>query len=101
MEFMDSDEELFLTQNCFSQEVLEPNLSMGCIIGEIGNDLESDLQNFLHEDLKKILSEEKINEGGTDPRKTSADHRMIAIVDDEELQRGRHPEYRKIHEQKQ
>ena len=38
---MDSDEELFLTQNCFSQEVLEPNFSMGCIVGEIGNDLES------------------------------------------------------------
>ena len=29
MEFMDSDEELFLTRNCFSQEVSEPNFSMG------------------------------------------------------------------------
>ena len=26
---MDSDEELFLTQNCFEQEVLEPNFIMG------------------------------------------------------------------------
>ena len=41
---MDSDEELFLTQNCFSHEVVEPNFSMGCIIGEKGNDLESDPQ---------------------------------------------------------
>ena len=39
---MDSDKELFLTQNCFSQEVVESNFSMGCIIGEKGNDLESD-----------------------------------------------------------
>ena len=39
---MDSNEELFWTQNYFSQEVLEPNFSMGYIIGEIGNDLESD-----------------------------------------------------------
>ena len=46
---------------------------MGCIIGEIGNDLESHPQNSLHEDLKEILSEEKIKEGQTDPRKTSAD----------------------------
>jgi len=39
---MDSDKELFLIQNCFSQEVEESNFSMGCIIGEKGNDLESD-----------------------------------------------------------
>ena len=41
---MDSDKELFLIQNCFSQEVVEPNFSMGCIIGEKGNDLEFDPQ---------------------------------------------------------
>ena len=41
---MDSNEELFLTQNYFSQEQLEPNFSMGCVVGEIGNDLESDPQ---------------------------------------------------------
>ena len=29
-----------------------------------------------------ILSEEKLKEGQTDPLKTSADHRMIAIVDE-------------------
>ena len=39
---MDSNEELFLTQNYFSQEQLEPNFSMGCVVSEIGNDLESD-----------------------------------------------------------
>ena len=60
---MDSDEELFLTQNCFSQEVLEPNFSIACIIGETGNDLESDPRNSLHEDLKEILSDEKSKEG--------------------------------------
>ena len=75
---------------------------MGCIIGEIGNDLESDPQNSLQEDFKVIVSEGNIKEGQTsDPRKTSADRRMIAIVDDEEfdrnLTRKRHPKYRKIH----
>ena len=38
---------------------------MGCIIGETGNDQESDRQNSLHEDLNEILSEEK-NQGRTD-----------------------------------
>ena len=84
---MDSDEELFLTQNCFSQEVLEPNFSMDCIIGEIGSDLESDPQNSLHEDLKEILSQEKMKEGQTDPRKTSTGRRMIAITDFKKLRR--------------
>ena len=50
--------------------------------------------------MNEILSEEKINEGQTDPLKTSADQRMIAIVNDEEIQkRKRHLEYRKINEQ--
>ena len=60
---------------------------MGCIIGQIWNDQESDRQNSLHEDLNEILSEEKLKEGLTDPLETSADPRMIAIVDDEELQK--------------
>ena len=84
---MDSVEELFLTQNCFSQEVLEPDFSMDCIIGEIGSDLESDPQNFLHEDLKEILSQEKMKEGQTDPRRTSTGRRMIAIRDFKKLRR--------------
>ena len=84
---MDSDEELFLTQNCFSQEVLEPNFSMDCIIGEIGSDLESDPQNSLHEDLKETLSQEKMKEGQTDPRKTSTGRPMIAIRDFKKLRR--------------
>ena len=84
---MDSVEELFLTQNCFSQEVLEPNFSMDCIIGEIGSDLESDPQNSLHEDLKEILSQEKMKKGQTDPRKTSTGRRMIAIRDFKKLRR--------------
>ena len=48
----------FLTQNCFSQEVLEYYFSMGCIIGVIRNDLESDLQNSLHEKLKETSRKE-------------------------------------------
>ena len=60
---------------------------MGCIIGEIGTDQEPDRQNSLHEDLNEILSEEKLKEGLTDPLETSADPRMIAIVDDEKIQK--------------
>ena len=84
---MDCDKELFLTQNCFLQEVLEPSFSVGCIIGDKENDLESDPQNSLHEDLKKILSEEEIKEGRADPRKTAAGRRMISFVHDEEVQK--------------
>ena len=75
---------------------------MGCIIGKTGNDQESDRQNSLHEDLTEILSEEKLKEGQTDPLKTSADHRMIAIVDEKmkKFKRGRHIEYLKIQEKK-
>ena len=79
----------FSDTKLFSQEVLELNyfsIGCNCIISEIGNDLESDPQNSLQEDFKVIVSEGNIKEGHTsDPRKTSADRRMIAIVDDEEF----------------
>ena len=35
--------------------------------------------------MNEILSEEKIKEGQTDPLKTSAYHRMIAVVHAEEI----------------
>ena len=65
--------------------------------------ISSHSQNSLQEDFKVTVSEGNIKEGQTsDPRKTLADRRMIAIVDDEEfdrnLKRGRHSKYRKIHE---
>lgn len=78
---MDSNEELFLRENCFLLEVLEPNFSMGQIFGEIGNDLESNPQNSFHEDLKKISCKEKIKKGQTDQLKTSAECRMIFVVE--------------------
>ena len=56
---MDSDEELFLTQNYFSQEVLEPNFSMDCIVGEIGNDLESDPQTLYTKIWRKYYLRKK------------------------------------------
>ena len=34
----------FYDTKLFLQEVSEPNFSMGCNVGEIGNDLESDAQ---------------------------------------------------------
>ena len=39
---VDSDKELFLTQSCFSQQVVEPNFSMVCIMGKKKNYLECD-----------------------------------------------------------
>ena len=35
MDSMDSDEELFLTQNSFSQEILQPNFSIDSILDAI------------------------------------------------------------------
>ena len=81
---MDSDEELFLTHSCFLQEVLEPYFSMSFIIGETGNDLESDPQDSLHEDLKEILSEEKSRKDRRvrqiRGKLQQARRRMIAII---------------------
>ena len=46
---------------------MELNFSMGCIIGEIGND-ESDPQHSLHEGLKKILSDYPMKKQGLDTK---------------------------------
>lgn len=54
---------------------------MGFIICEIGNDLESNPPNSFHEDFKEILCNEKIKIGPTDPQKTSAECRMISVVE--------------------
>ena len=62
---MDSDKKLFLTQNCFSQEVVEPNFSMGRIIREKGNDLEFDPQILSKKIWMKYYPRKKIKEGQT------------------------------------
>ena len=64
---------------------------MGFIICEIGNDLESNPINSFHEDLKEILYNEKIKIGATDPQKTSAECRMISVVE-LQLQKGKPPQ---------
>ena len=46
-----------------------------------GDDLESNPQNSFYEDLKEILCKDKIKKGQTDPLKTSADCRMIFVVE--------------------
>ena len=73
---MDSNEELFLTQNYLSQEVLEPNFSMGCMYRKWSRVWS---KNSLYKNLKKISSREKIKKGQTEPRKTSEGRTMIAI----------------------
>ena len=81
---MDSDKELFLIQNCFSQEVVEPHFSMGCIIGQKGNDLNPQI---LFTKIWRKCYPRKKSRKDRHPRKTSAGRITTAIVDDKELQK--------------
>ena len=68
-----SDSKLFFARS------IQPNFSMGCIIGRIGNDLVWSTKLSLCEDLKGISSEEKLKEGQIDPWKNWADCEVIAL----------------------
>ena len=63
MDGMDSDEELFLTQNSFSQEILQPNFSIHSILDAIEGIDEPAPQNSCAEELKKIVLDESIKGG--------------------------------------
>ena len=91
---MDSEEELFPTQNRFLQEVLKRNFNTLCIIGEIRGDLESDLSDLQNYSLstkiwRKYYSRNKIKQGQTDSRKLSAHRRMASIREFKIWQRQR------------
>ena len=57
---------------------MEPNFSMGCIIGEKGNDLEFDPQILSTKIWRKYYPRKKSRKD-RHPRKTSAGRRTIAI----------------------
>ena len=65
MDGLFSDEELFLTQNSFSEERVEDNFSIDCILdGLVGCD-EPVSQNSCKEELKQVVTEKRM--GRTDP----------------------------------
>ena len=81
MDITDSEEELFLTQNSFSQDILQPNFSLGSIFDPVVGSDEPAPRNSCAEELSKIVSE------GSFKDKPKATHRQICIVDDEELKK--------------
>ena len=60
MSGMDSDEELFLTQNSFSQEILQPKFSIDSLLDAIEGSDEPVPQDSCAEELKKIVPDESI-----------------------------------------
>ena len=69
MDGLFSDEELFLTQNSFSEERVEDNFSIDCILDglvHVGCD-EPVSQNSCKEELKQVVTEKSIKDGRTDP----------------------------------
>ena len=53
----DSEEELFLTQNSFSQDILQPNFSLDSIFDPVVGSDEPAPRNSCAEELSKIVSE--------------------------------------------
>lgn len=85
MDGLFSDEELFLTQNSFSEERVEDNFSIDSILyGLVACD-EPVSQNSCGEELKQVVTEKSIKDGRTDPSNYPEAVRKIVIVDDEEL----------------
>ena len=84
MDGLFSDEELFLTQNSFSEERVEDNFSI--LYGLVACD-EPVSQNSCEEELKQVVTEKSIKDGRTDPSNYPEAVRKIVIVDDEELEK--------------
>ena len=67
MDGMHSDEELFLTQNSFSEEILQHNFSIDSILDGLIDSDEPAPRNSCAVELKQIVTEESIKDGRTDP----------------------------------
>ena len=84
MDGLFSDEELFLTQNSFSEERVEDNFSIDCILdGLVGCD-EPVSQNSCKEELKQVVTEKIKHQGWTDgpvelPRSSKEDDDIIVV----------------------
>ena len=62
-----SDEELFLTQNSFSEERVEDNLSIVSILDGLVACDDPVSQNSCNEELKQVVTEKSIKDGLSDP----------------------------------
>ncbi|PFX15305.1 Zinc finger MYM-type protein 3 [Stylophora pistillata] len=87
MDSLFSDEELFLTQNSFSEERVEDNFSIDSILDGLVACDEPVSQNSCEEELKQVVTEKSIKDGRTDPSNYPEAVRKIVIVDDEELEK--------------
>ena len=87
MDGMYSDEELFLTQNSFSKEILQHSFSIDSISDGLVVNVEPAPRNSCAEELKQAVTEESIKHGRTDPLNCSEAVRKILIVDDGELEK--------------
>ena len=87
MDGMYSDEELFLTQNSFSKETLPHNFSIDSVLDGLVASDEPPPRNSCAEELKQVLTEERIKDGRTDPSNCPEAVRRILVVDDEELEK--------------
>ena len=67
MDGLFSDEELFLTQNSFSEERVEDNFSIDSILDGLVACDEPVSQNSCKEELKQVVTEKSIKDGPTDP----------------------------------
>ena len=87
MDGLSSDEELFFTQNSFSEERVEDNFSIDCILDCLVGCDEPVSQNSCKEELQQVVTEKSIKDGRTDPSNYPEAVRKIVIVDDEELEK--------------
>ena len=88
MDGLFSDEELFLTQNSFSEERVQDNFSIDSILDGLVACDEPVSQNSCKEELKQVVTEKSIKDGRTDTSYYPEAVRKIVIVDDEELEKS-------------
>ena len=67
MDGMYSDEEPFLTQNSFLEEILQHNFSFDSVLDGLVASDEPASRNWCTEELKQVVTEESIKDGRTDP----------------------------------
>ena len=85
MDSMYNNKELFLTQNSFSEEILQQNFSIDSILDGLVDSDEPAPQNSWAKELKQVVTKEYIKDGQTDPSNCPEVVRKILIVDNEEL----------------
>ena len=86
MDSMHNDKELFLTQNSFSEEILQQDFSIDSTLDGLDSD-EPAPRNSCAKELKQVVTEECIKDRQTDPSNCPEVVRKILIADDEELEK--------------